>query len=159
MGRICAKKKNTGGDTMKQTLRNPTGDLRDPLKHFIPRWTFGIIQAIKEYGDDDYKDKKMQFIREQSNYKLEYADGQFCLVGEGQLFRSSYESEQDILDAECETCSNLSGTPASHAVDSKEDLFNFKEELYTHFKDEHPKLYKTWENRKEKNIIARIPRN
>ena len=156
MGRICTKKKNTGGDTMKQTLKNPTGDLRDPLKHFIPRWTFGIIQAIKEYGDGN-RNTKLTFIREQSGDKIDYQDNQFCLVGEGQLFRTSYESEQNIIDGDCNECSNLSHGPAAQAIESKRDLFSFKKELYTHFKDEHPKLYRVWENRKEKNIVGRMP--
>ena len=145
MGRICAKKKNTGGDTMKQTLK-------DPLKHFIPKWTFGIIQSIKEFGNGK-RDKKNNFIYEQSGYKMDYADGSKCLVGESQLFRTSYEPEDDnSMDRSCRTCSNLAQQPAHAAMDSKVKLFNFKTRLYKHIEDKHSDLYATWEKKRNREI-------
>ena len=121
----------------------------DPLGHFIPKWSNQIIQANNEFGDG-HNGEKMSWIVNNTDGKLDYGDNNSCLVGEAHYFKKvEYQTEMGESSS-CRECNSLCGSPASNALDSKKNLKRFKQKLYNHLRDKHPKLFAKWEKRRGK---------
>jgi len=129
----------------------------DPLPHFMTKWTRNVLKQLEDPKIQELKTRTLgqkksvaqkitQNIEQKTLYNkvpLVYSDHGSCLVGEANMFSDDY-NESDY-DKRCDRCSTLSGQQAFIATASKTNLFSFKNNLYKHFEEDHPKLYKEWE--------------
>ena len=133
----------------------------DALPHFMPKWTRNVlreledpdIQALPSRTAGQKHEVATQVTdsimeRTQSNQRsLDYGQHGSCLVGEANMFTDDYDEGADY-DKRCDRCSTLAGHQAFMATISKTNLFSFKNNLYKHFKEEHPELHQKWEAKK-----------
>lgn len=118
--------------------------MEDPHPHFMPEWTRAVIGIYKKrlflfepvaYSIDEAKKKINQ------KYNLKWGSTNCCLVGEAH-FKSNCYFES------CRACSQFSLHQSQQALLSVEHLYNFKKLLYEHLREQHPKIWQSWESKK-----------
>jgi len=131
----------------------------DPQPHFIPRWTKEVkkeLRTLKPYQRKSNEEEKANIminkIHDSTTHDeqpLDFTSYSECLVGEGNFFKGRYEDWDETKEAKkCDRCSTLAGHQALIATSSLTNLYSFKDKLYTHFEENHKKLFKRWELRR-----------
>ena len=132
----------------------------DPQPHFIPRWTkavedeFGKLKQYQRKKNEETRANimvhKIHDSTAHDEHILDFADYGECLVGEANFFKDRYEDWNKTKEARrCDRCSTLAGHQALIATSSVINLYRFKNTLYEHFEEKHPRLFKRWELRRE----------
>lgn len=117
--------------------------MNDKYPKFLPQWTDTITTILSNDIDPKYNncvtigDAVMAIARK--DYGMDWYSSKCCLTGEAFFHIGA--------PADCDTCEDFTFEKSHNAFESKNQLYQYKNELATHLQKYHKDIWNMWKEK------------